>query len=252
MAGGRVSNKRCLVWGGGTGIGRAGAEALLRDGAAVFLAGRRGAVVAQAAAALGAAGHAAGDATLDADVARVTAQAAQAMGGIDTLLISAGQGGVTPTGATSEATFQSIIDQNLRPVFLAVHHALPHLRHAGQGAIIAISSMYGLVGQRERLAYCAAKAGVNGMVRAMALDLAEARIRVNAVCPGFVETDLALAVAAQEADPQASLAAKRAMHPIPRGGTLAEMGAIVVYLASDESAFMTGQAIAVDGGYTAR
>ena len=80
MVGARVSYKRCLVWGGGTGIGRAGAEALLQDGATVFLAGRRGAVVAEAAAALGAAGHAAGDATLDADVARVTAEAAQAMG----------------------------------------------------------------------------------------------------------------------------------------------------------------------------
>jgi 2-keto-3-deoxy-L-fuconate dehydrogenase len=112
--------------------------------------------------------------------------------------------------------------------------------------------MYGLVGQRERVAYCGAKAGVNGMVMSMALDLADKGVRVNSICPGFVETPLAREVVKVEADPESALNAKRLMHPIQRAGTLAEMGELAVYLASDLSAFMTGQAIAIDGGYTTR
>jgi 2-keto-3-deoxy-L-fuconate dehydrogenase len=90
------------------------------------------------------------------------------------------------------------------------------------------------------------------MVASMALDLAERGIRVNAICPGFVDTPLSLEVAKLEQDPAASLNAKRLMHPIPRAGKLDEMGELAVYLASDRSAFMTGQAIAIDGGYTSR
>ena len=88
------------------------------------------------------------------------------------------------------------------------------------------------------------------MVKAMALDFADKGVRVNAMCPGFVETPLALEVTRQEVDPEAALRAKRLMHAIPRAGTLEEMGELAVYLASDLSAFMTGQAIAIDGGFT--
>jgi NAD(P)-dependent dehydrogenase (short-subunit alcohol dehydrogenase family) len=123
---------------------------------------------------------------------------------------------------------------------------------AGAGSVIAISSTYGLVGHRERVAYCGAKAGVNGMVKAMALDFADKGIRVNAICPGFVETPLSVEVANLEPDPEAALRAKRLMHAIPRAGRLEEMGEFAVYLASDLSAFMTGQAVAIDGGYSAR
>ncbi|MFN0114260.1 MAG: SDR family NAD(P)-dependent oxidoreductase [Paracoccaceae bacterium] len=246
-----LAGKKCLAIGGGTGIGLGCARAFAGHGAKVFLTGRRAEVLAAAARGLGA-GWAAGDATSATDMIRVTDAAAAAMGGIDTILVSAGTGGVTPIQTTSLDEFQSIVDRNLRPVFLAARYGAAHVIAAGGGAIIAISSMYGLVGQRERAAYCAAKAGVNGMVRSMALDLADKGVRVNAICPGFVETELALAVAAQEADPAASLRAKRAMHPIPRGATVEEIGALAVYLASDGAAFVTGQAIAADGGYTAR
>jgi NAD(P)-dependent dehydrogenase (short-subunit alcohol dehydrogenase family) len=144
------------------------------------------------------------------------------------------------------------VDGNLRPVFLAARYGVSRLLEAGVGSIIAVSSMYGLVGQRERVAYCAAKAGVIGMVKAMALDLAEHKIRVNAICPGFVDTPHSHEIALQEADPEAALRAKRLMHPIPRAGRLDEIGELAVYLASDLSAFMTGQALPIDGGYTAR
>ena len=251
----RLKGKRALIYGGGTGIGLAAAQAMAREGAAVFLSGRRRAVLASAAGALGGQGRVGfleGDATSVEDVTRVTEAAAKFLGGIDTIVISAGAVGATPIATTDPAEFQRIIDHNLRPLFLAVRFGAVHLLAAGSGSVIAVSSMYGLVGQKERVAYCGAKAGMIGMVRAMALDLAERRIRVNAICPGFVETELALAVARQEADPEAALNAKRRMHPVPRAGRLDEMGEITVYLASDLSAFVTGQSIAIDGGYTTR
>jgi NAD(P)-dependent dehydrogenase (short-subunit alcohol dehydrogenase family) len=252
---GRIQGKKSLIYGGGTGIGLACAEALAREGSAVFISGRREAVLQEAAAGLAKitkAGHAAGDATSVTDVERVTAAAAGFMGGIDTIVISAGAAGSTPIFNADPDEFQRIMDNNLRPLFLAVRYAIPHLLAAGNGSVIAISSMYGLVGQRERVAYCGAKAGVIGMVKSMALDLADKGIRVNAVCPGFIETPLAIAVANLEPDPEAVLRAKRLMHPIPRAGRLEEVGELAVYLASDQSAFMTGQAIAIDGGYSSR
>jgi NAD(P)-dependent dehydrogenase (short-subunit alcohol dehydrogenase family) len=200
----------------------------------------------------GLAGCAAGDATSVVDVQRVTAAAAAFMGGIDTLVISAGAGGRTPIFDTEPEEFQRIVDNTLRPIFLSVRYAASHLLAAGAGSVIVISSMYGLVGQRERVAYCGAKAAANGMVKSMALDFADKGVRVNAICPGFIETPLAIEVASLEPDPEATLKAKRLMHPVPRAGELQEVGELAVYLASDPSAFMTGQAIALDGGYTVR
>lgn len=252
---GRLNGKKCLVYGGGTGIGLACAEAFVGEGAAVFVSGRRESVLREAADRLAQKGRAAfeaGDATVAGDVERVTAKAAGFLGGLDTIVVSAGAGGRTPILDTPPEEFQRIIDHTLRPLFLAVRLAGHHLLAAGRGSVIAISSMYGIVGQKERVAYCGAKAGVNGMVKAMALDLAEHGIRVNAICPGFVETALAIEVANLEPDPVATLEAKRRMHPVPRAGRLEEMGELAVYLASDLSAFMTGQAIAIDGGYSSR
>ena len=251
----RLKGKRCLIYGGGTGIGLACAEAFARQGGAVFISGRREAILKTASAQLGTlgkAGYTAGDATSVVDVQRITESAVDFLGSLDTIVISAGAGGRTSMFDAEPDEFQRIIDCNMRPLFLAVRYAIPHLVAAKAASVIAISSMYGLVGQRDRVAYCGAKAGVNGMVMSMALDLADKGVRVNAICPGFVETPLALEVVKLEADPQAALNAKRLMHPIQRAGMLAEMGELAVYLASDLSAFMTGQAIAIDGGYTTR
>jgi meso-butanediol dehydrogenase/(S,S)-butanediol dehydrogenase/diacetyl reductase len=252
---GRLSGKRAVIYGGGTGLGYACAESMLREGAAVFLSGRRLEKLTGAVARLGAperVGHLAGDATVEADVVRVTAAAVAFMGGLDTVVISSGTSGVTSIFTASLTEFQRICDANLLSVFLASRHAAEHLVKAGAGSIIAISSMYGLVGQRERAAYCASKAGVIGMVKAMALDFADKGVRANAICPGFIETELAREVAALEADPEAALNTRRMMHAIPRAGRPPEIGALAVYLASDDAAWTTGQAIAVDGGYTMR
>ncbi|MGE3873353.1 MAG: SDR family NAD(P)-dependent oxidoreductase [Parvibaculaceae bacterium] len=251
----RLAGKKALIYGGGTGIGFAIAEAMVKQRAATFLSGRRRSVLdaaVQSLAGLGRVDGEAGDATSVADVERVTARAAAAMGGIDTLVVSAGAGGRTAIFDADPQEFQRIMDNNLRPAFLAVRFACPHLLAANNASVIIISSTYGLVGHAERVAYCGAKAGVIGMVKAMALDFATHGVRVNAICPGYIETPLSIEVAQAEPDPEAALNAKRLMHPIPRAGRLDEVAELALYLASDPSAFMTGQAIAIDGGYAAR
>ncbi len=251
----RLAGKRAIIYGGGTGLGFACAQAMFAQGAVVFLSGRREEKLIEAARRLNdprRAGFQRGDATIESDVVTVTAAAAGFMNGIDTVVVSSGTSGVTSILSASLDEFQRICTQNLVSVFLASRHSADHLVNAGGGAIIAISSMYGLVGQRERVAYCAAKAGVIGMVRAMALDLADKGVRANAICPGFIETELAREVASLEPDPEAALRTRRMMHPIPRAGRPEEVGELAAFLASDAGAWTTGQAIAVDGGYTAR
>jgi NAD(P)-dependent dehydrogenase (short-subunit alcohol dehydrogenase family) len=252
---GRLKGKKALVYGGGTGIGFACAEAMIREGAGVVISSRREAVLKEAAEKLrqhGKAGYEAGDATSVSDVQRVTQAALLFLGGLDTIIVSAGAGGRTPISETDPEEFQRITDHTLRPAFLAMRFAAEHLVATGSASVIVISSTYGLVGHRERAAYCAAKAGVIGLIKAAALDFADKGVRVNAICPGYVETPLSIEVAKLEADPEAALEAKRRMHPIPRAGKLEEMGELAVYLASDLAAFVTGQAIAIDGGYSAR
>jgi NAD(P)-dependent dehydrogenase (short-subunit alcohol dehydrogenase family) len=252
---GRLPGKKALVYGGGTGIGLACAEAMAREGASIFLSGRREGVLREAAqqlAPLGKVGFAAGDATIAADVQRVTAAAVGFMGGLDTIVVSAGAGGRTPIFDTPVEEFQRIIDHSLLPAFLAMRYGAEHLVAAGKASVIVISSMYGLVGQKERAGYCAGKHGVIGLVKSAALDFADKGVRVNAMCPGFIETPLSLDVVKQEPNPEQALEAKRRMHAIPRPGRLDEMGELAVYLASDLSAFMTGHAIAIDGGYSTR
>lgn len=253
----RLTGRRALVYGGGTGIGLACAEAFAAAGAAVFLSGRRADRIAAAASRIAAetgasASHEAGDATVPEDVERVTEAALRFLGGLDIVLISAGAAGAGSIFDTSVEEFRRICDTNLLSAFLAVRAAAPHLVASGHGSVIAIASMYGVVGQHDRIAYCTSKAGVLGMVRAAALDFSRKGVRVNAINPGFIETELALSVAAQSPDPAKALAERRAMHPIPRAGRPEEIGAAAVFLAGDESGFITGQMINIDGGYTAR
>lgn len=251
----RLRGKKALIYGGGSGIGLAIAQAMMSEGTAIFLSGRRPNVIEAVIRDLRPSGKVdgqAGDATSVADVERVTAKAAEFMGGIDTLVVSAGAAGRTSIFDADPQEFQRIMDNNLRPAFLTVRFACPHLLAAGKASVILISSAYGLVGHAERVAYCGAKAGVVGMVKAMALDFAPHGVRVNAICPGYIETPLSIEVAQAEQDPEAALNAKRMMHPIPRAGSLEEVAELALYLASDPSAFMTGQAVAIDGGYSIR
>jgi NAD(P)-dependent dehydrogenase (short-subunit alcohol dehydrogenase family) len=253
--GDRLAGKRILVYAGATGIGFGCAEAMAKEGARLFISGRREHRLRAAAAKLELlqpTGFAAGDATVEADVARVTSAAVDSMGGLDGIVVSAGTSAVASIEEETLAGFRFVLDANLVSTFLASRAAVPHLKASGGGAIIAIASVLGLVGARRRVAYSAAKAGIIGMVRSIALDLAESGIRVNAICPGFVETELSLAIIGREPEPEAALQARRRGNPMGRSGLPSEIGAMAVYLASGDAAWTTGQSFAVDGGFTIR
>lgn len=244
---------KALIVGGATGLGYAAAEALAAAGAAIFLTGRRAVALANADGRLGpnCAGVMAGDATDPEAVARVVAAAADEMGGIDCLVISAGATAIGSVLDTTLDELRVVLDANLLPLFLFAQRVAPLMPEAG-GSITVIASIAGSAPHADRIAYCASKSGVIGMARQMALDLAPRRIRVNAVSPSLVLTELTCNVIANEADPEAVLAARRARHPIGRLGAAEEVGAAIAWLASDRGGWITGQDIRLDGGLSLR
>ena len=169
----RLEGKRALIYGGGTGLGMACAEAMLQEGAGVFITGRRRATLAEAAGRLGAfgrVGFAEGDAASEADVARVTGEAVAFLGGLDTLVVSAGRSSIGSIFDATPADFQAVMDTNLLGPFLAVRAAAPHLVEGAPASVILMASVVGVIAMRERVAYCTSKAGILGMTRALALD----------------------------------------------------------------------------------
>ncbi len=243
------SQRRALIVGGGTGLGLASSLALAARGWRVFLTGRRADRLAQAQAQhpAGSCHWSAGDATQQADVQRVVAECVAALGGIDALVISAGQGGVGSVLQADLADFERVMRASVWPVFLYSQAAVPHFGPQG-GAICAIASITASMPQLERVAYCSAKAAVVGMARQMALDLAARRVRVNTVSPSLVPTELSLGAIGRAPDPQALLAARIRSHPIGRIGTAEEVGQAVAWLCDDDSGWVTGQDFVMDGG----
>jgi NAD(P)-dependent dehydrogenase (short-subunit alcohol dehydrogenase family) len=170
-------------------------------------------------------------------------------GRLDVLVNNAGYHLSKTVEQTTEDEWDFLIRTNLTSTFLCSKYALPHLR-ATKGAIINISSMVGLVGQSSAGAYSATKGGQIAMTRGMALDVARDGIRVNAICPGWVETPLVEDWFHQQPDPQAARRYIQSMHPLGRIATAEEIGRVAVFLASDDSSYMTGVALPVDGAVT--
>jgi NAD(P)-dependent dehydrogenase (short-subunit alcohol dehydrogenase family) len=239
---------RVLVVGGGTGLGLASARALVDAGHTVFLTGRRSDVLAQAADLLGAdkAGWQAGDATIEADSASVVAAAAERMGGLDGLVVSAGMSARGSVVDTATDVFRTVLDANLLPILHYAKHAIPQLTSGG--SIVVISSITGSFPQPERAAYCTAKAGAIGLARQIALDYADRAIRVNSISPSLVLTDLSAQMLRTAPDAERMRAARLAQHPLGRLGTPEEIGAAVAFFMSPESAWITGQDFKIDGG----
>jgi NAD(P)-dependent dehydrogenase (short-subunit alcohol dehydrogenase family) len=236
---------RALIVGGGTGLGLGAAQALARHGFRTFLTGRRADVLERAGAATGS-GFMPGDAT-GAEIAhRVTEAAVAAMGGLDTLVVSAGISAIGSIASASEADFLRVLHINLLPTFHFTQAALPQM--GAGGTIIAIASVAASVPHADRVAYCTSKSALVGMVRQMALDLAGRKIRVNAVSPSLVLTELTEGIMAREADPAAALSARVRQHPLGRLGTADDVGEAVAWLASPAAAWVTGQDIVLDGG----
>jgi NAD(P)-dependent dehydrogenase (short-subunit alcohol dehydrogenase family) len=238
----RFTGKRALVTGAGSGIGEAVARGLHREGAAVTLADLHRPAVEALAAELGEPAH-----WVELDV-REEPQVREGMSGLDVLVNVAGVGSTTTAPETPLEVWEDVFAVNVRGTFLCCKHAIPDMVRHGGGSIVNIASIAGLVGLRNRAAYCASKGAVIAFTRALALDHVADQIRVNAVCPGTVDSPW---VRRLVQDVGESLDALRARQPMGRLGTPEEIAEAVLYLASDASAFTTGSALVIDGGLTA-
>jgi len=252
---GRLSGKTAFITGGGTGIGRACALRFAQEGARVAVAGRRSDPLAQVAAEIYNAGGEAMavrcDVTDSVEVARAIENTVKRFSRVDVVVNSAGALLWTDAVDTTEAQWQQVIDTNLKGTWLVSRAAVIEMRKTGGGSIINIASILGLISMKNRAAYTAAKTGVVGLTRAMALDHAHEKIRVNCICPSIVETDLITEMFASQPDPEAARRLRMAQIPLGRFGAPDDVAHAAVYLASEESSWMTGAALPLDGGLSA-
>ena len=192
------------------------------------------------------------DVTSDADWSAVVGEAAEKLGGVDILFNNAG---VTVWGDivhTDRSLWDAMLLVNLTGQFLGCKTVVPGMLAKGKGAIVNMSSINGIRGNTNLIAYSAAKGGVLAMTRSMAMDYATRGIRVNCICPGTIDTPMAQTSVVIAEDQAAALASLVAKHPMGRLGTAEEVASVAVFLASDAAGYVTGQAIPVDGGRSVR
>jgi NAD(P)-dependent dehydrogenase (short-subunit alcohol dehydrogenase family) len=253
----RVKNKVVIVTGGAKGIGLSACHLLALEGARVAVTDMDPAgedVAAEIRASGGQAWFWPLNTLNETDIARVFAEVAHRFGGIDALVNNAGIAGVNkPTHELSETEWDAVMDVNVKGVFFCTKHAIPYLRNAGGGAIINLSSIYGLVGAPDNPPYHASKGAVRLMSKTDAMLYAGDHIRVNSIHPGYIWTPMVEAVASQDPEgPDHFKAALRQLHPLGVLGEPEDIGWAIVYLVSDEAKFITGTELVIDGGYTAR
>jgi NAD(P)-dependent dehydrogenase (short-subunit alcohol dehydrogenase family) len=246
---GRLAGKVVVITGAGSGIGLAIAERFYAEGASVVIADISGneKVVAKNLGERAIAVHV--DVAQSADIQAMLKVAVDRFGGVDILVNNAGiDGDMYPIADITEETFERVIAINLRGVFLGMKYAIPLMKKRGGGSIINISSTAGLVGARGLGVYGATKAGVIQLAKAAAIEYATDKVRVNAICPAATATPLVAHLA--QAFP-AEFAKGMALHPMNRPAQPIEIANAALFLASDESSYVTGIAMPVDGAYTA-
>jgi NAD(P)-dependent dehydrogenase (short-subunit alcohol dehydrogenase family) len=252
---GRLDGRVALVTGAGSGIGAASAAALAAEGAVVAVTDIDGAAASSVAGAIGSAGGGARawrlDVASEPEWQRVVAEVAAALGPITVLHSNAAWTGAESFGADTLVTelavdvFDRVMAVNLRGGMLACKHVIPGMLSAGGGSIVITSSVKGLTGSTHRTAYSMSKAGLDALTRMVATGYGKAGIRCNAIAPGIVATP------ALDAVPAAQKAALEDAHLTPSLGRAEDIARSVVFLASDDAAFITGQVICVDGGLIA-
>ncbi len=251
----RLTGKTALITGAGTGIGRACALQFAREGARLVLAARRPEPISAVAEVVHNAGGEAYavrcDVTSATDAERAVSAAITRFGRLDIVVNNAGGLFVGTAEQTSEEEWDRLMDVNAKGVFLMCRAAIPFMRRAGRGSIVNVGSILGIIGMKNRAAYCASKGAVAQLTKALALDHAEDGIRVNCICPAVVETELVQGLFTSQPDPAAARRAREATIPLGRIGQPDDVAGFAVFLASDESSWITGATFPLDGGLSA-
>lgn len=251
---GRLQGKSVIITGAGSGIGRAATLLFAREGAKVVAVDRSDQVadtVAQVRQAGGTAEAVRADAGSEQDVIGFVARAVAAYGRLDAIWANAGvSGGLVPLADQTVEHWQEVLRVNLIGPFLAVKHAIPHMTQQGSGSIILTASVAGLKAGASGHPYGASKAGVISLVQTTAYSLSGTGVRINAICPGLIETGMTKPVfdRAKERGTEGKIGQ---LNPLKRAGQPHELAAMGLFLASDEASYVNGQAIPVDGGLTA-
>ena len=245
----RFDGKVAIVTGGASGIGEATVRAFVREGANVVIAdySEHGQQLAnELAGGTERALFVKTDVTDTKAVQALIAKTVETYGHLDIMFANAGIAADGPIDELDEAAWKKTIDINLTGVYLCDKYAIDQMRSQGAGVIVNCGSIHSHVGKSGVTAYAAAKGGVKLLTQTLAIDYGAQNIRVNAVCPGYIDTPLLKDI------PDDKKQALVALHPIGRLGRAEEVASVVLFLASDESSFVTGASILVDGGYTAQ
>jgi NAD(P)-dependent dehydrogenase (short-subunit alcohol dehydrogenase family) len=249
----RLKGKICIITGGGSGIGRAACHLFAREGATVIVADKSAPAAHDVAAALGASAVAVEvDVSSNASVARMVGDTVERFGRLDVLVNNAGYGIKGTVIETEEDDWNRLMAVNINGVFFGCKHAIAQMQRQGGGVIVNTASVVATVGIRDRAAYCASKGAVAALTRAMALDHVADKIRVNAVAPGTIDSPYfqdMFAKSPRAAELRRELESRQAMD---RLGQPEEIANGMLFLASDDSSFMTGAVLTIDGGWTAQ
>ena len=254
---GKLQGKTAIITGATGGIGEATAKLFLAEGANVMLVGRSAEKLSATRGRLGSGknlAHSVADAVDEQATAAAVAAAVQAFGGVDILLANAGnEGAVKPMDALSFTDFEQVLRTNVLGVWLSMKYCVEPMKKRGNGSMIALSSVAGMVGFSGAAAYASSKHAVYGLVKCAAIELAESNIRVNAIGPGPIDNRMIRSIETQlgGGEHQAVHAAIKASIPMKRYGTNEEVAQLASFLASDESSYCTGGIHMIDGGYTA-
>ncbi len=243
----KLQDKVAIITGGASGIGAAAASLFVSEGAKVVLVDlneeKGKAFEAELKAKNAEALFIKANITSEEEVANIFKQTIDTFGKVDIVFNNAGIGRVQPSHELEYSEWRNTVNVDLDGVFLVAREAIREMLKIGGGTIVNTASMYGWVGSPGSAAYNAAKGGVINLTRSLALEYAEQNIRVNTLCPGFIDTPII---------PEESKQALAAATPLKRLGNVEEMAKAVLFLASDDSSYMTGNSLTIDGGYTAQ